>query len=131
MAESPMKIRAKLNPEQMEALTGLSRAVEKVHHAMSPRGETLENPQENSTAARKNATRRAAFGAINSERDYQDERWGHDRVHSPAEWILFLEHHIAKARSIAATEPSLVMHEIRKVAALAVAAMEVNGSPER
>ncbi|KKN34464.1 hypothetical protein LCGC14_0793630 [marine sediment metagenome] len=138
MAESTVKIRVELDQEQIEALEGLAKAAARITRAMNPPAETatLEVPRDASAQERKNCRRRAAFDAINSERDYQDERWGggHDREHSPAEWILYMEDYLAQARSIAATTPYgklQVMHAIRKVAALAVAAMEVNGSPKR
>ncbi len=141
MAESTVQIRVELDQEQIEALEGLAKAAARITRAMNPPAETatLENPRSPAMSRIPELqARRAAFDAINGERDYQDERWGRPRHavrdHSPAEWILYMEEYLSQARSIAASEPDgprLIMHAIRKVAALAVAAMEVNGSPKR
>jgi hypothetical protein len=139
MAGNTVKVKVELDQEQQAALADLSKAADRVRTSMARPAETanLENPRfAHLSRTLELAPRRAAFDAINSERDYQDSLWGggHDREHSPAEWILFMEEYIANARHIAATDPHgeiLAMHAIRKVAALAVAAMEVNGSPKR
>ncbi len=140
MANDPVTIRVKLDEEQIGALEGLAKAAARITRAMNRPAETgtLENHRFAAMSRTSELqTRRATFDAINSERDYQDKKYGgpnHDRSHSPAEWILFMEEYLAKARSIATSSPYgklQVMHEIRKVAALAVAAMEANGSPKR
>jgi len=82
-------------------------------------------------------SRRAVYAAIDSERNYQDERWG-DRSHSVTEYILYMEHYLQEARRLASTTDlsvairhDLVMDFIRKVTALGVVCMEENGCPHR
>jgi len=82
-------------------------------------------------------SRRDVYKAIDSERTYQEERWG-DRFHSVTEYILYMEHHLELARQLASTQDQGVpVHHndtldcIRKVAALGVVCMEENGAPHR
>jgi len=82
-------------------------------------------------------SRRDVYGAIDSERTYQNERWG-DRSHSVTEYILFMEHYLLEARNRASTKDLTVhIHNndvldfIRKVTALGVVCMEENGAPHR
>ena len=80
-----------------------------------------------------------ALGILSEERLYQDARWGDAPSagkHSAAEFVLYMEHHIAEARRLASTlaDPESVfkvMAEVRKIGALAIACMEQNGCPSR
>lgn len=80
------------------------------------------------------------YKRIDDERDYQDAKWGHrrtlddtpDEENPIAEWINYIEYHVSKAKNCVYhldTEGATV--ELRKVAALAVRAMEIHGCPER
>lgn len=80
------------------------------------------------------------YNRINGERDYQDANWGSrrqmdgtpDEEKSVAEWINYIEYHVSRAKERVYhlnTEDALC--ELRKVAALAVRAMEIHGCPER
>jgi hypothetical protein len=75
------------------------------------------------------------YKRINGERDYQDQRWHGcvpDEEKSVAEWLNYIEYHLSKAKERVYhlnTEEALA--ELRKVAALAVRAMEIHGCPER
>jgi hypothetical protein len=92
--------------------------------------------------ARRGVTERTdVYVAIDSERDYQRRRWGEDHETAVNSFILYMEHHLQRAREIATTckngnnfdgapgESSL--DAIRKVTALGVACMEQNGAPRR
>ncbi len=82
-------------------------------------------------------SRRDVYKALNSERTYQDERWG-DRTHTVTEYILYMEHYLEEARKRASTKDQNVpinhkdtLDFIRKVTALGVVCMEENGAPHR
>lgn len=78
--------------------------------------------------------REKVYDAIDSEREYQDQRWGgpsHDQIHELASWVVYMEHYVDKAKA-AISSPSTegseeITDNIRKVAALAVACMENHG----
>ena len=80
------------------------------------------------------------YERINGERDYQEWRWNsdlkEDRVpdedKSPAEWLNYINQHLSVAETANYYfKKKDVMNEIRKIAALAVRAMEIHGCPER
>jgi hypothetical protein len=84
--------------------------------------------------------RRDVYKRIDSERNYQDFRWNTnlregdvpDEEKPVAEWLNYIEFHLLKAKNSNYhwnKEASLA--ELRKVAALAVRAMEIHGCPER
>lgn len=83
--------------------------------------------------------RSAAYHAINSERDYQDEQRGNAKRHAgkppmqPGEFILCMEKCLADARTMwyAPDGGTACLPYIRKVAALGVACMEAHGAPCR
>lgn len=86
------------------------------------------------------ATRAQVFSAIDSERDYQEKKWGpnRDEHNSIADFILFMEHHLANARTAATTldgrDPKsvpIMLDYVRKVTALGVSCMETHGAPQR
>lgn len=79
-----------------------------------------------------NINRADAYAAVDSERDYQDARWGD--VLSIGEQILLAEEYITIARNEWAQEkhPELIaLSVMRKVAGIAVHCMEDHGSPQR
>lgn len=84
--------------------------------------------------------RQEIYKRLDGERDYQDASWGHrrtlngtpDEEKPVAEWINYMEFHIAKAKEKVYYLDTLgATAELRKVAALAVRAMEIHGCPER
>jgi hypothetical protein len=84
--------------------------------------------------------RNDVYKRIDAERKYQDLRWSGDlRVgdvpdeEKPvAEWINYIEYHLSKAKDCNYhLKTNHALEEIRKVAALAVRAMEIHGCPER
>ena len=82
-------------------------------------------------------SRREVYAAIDSERAYQNERWGL-RTHTVTEYILYMEAYLEMARRKASTKDLTVavnhtdvMDFIRKVTALGVVCMEDNGAPRR
>jgi hypothetical protein len=75
--------------------------------------------------------RDAAKHAIDTEREYQ-KKWG-EKPHEVAAFILYMEHHLEKARALASSmsPETPALEEIRKVTALGVACMEQHGAPPR
>ena len=80
------------------------------------------------------------YDRINQERDYQDWRWEEeiredgveDEVKPPAEWLNYIKYHLEQAEvSNYMLNKEETMNEIRKIAALAVRAMEIHGCDER
>lgn len=67
--------------------------------------------------------------SIDSERDYQERKYGHH--HTPGEYILILRKVLDDAERVWYHNPDKVMHEIRQVTAVGVKAMEEHGAPMR
>lgn len=82
-------------------------------------------------------TRDKVYKAINSERDYQDKRWGKTNdpnyvSYEPAQFLIDIEVHLNKAKMFNYNIDKIgVMEELRKIASLAVKCGEVHGLPER
>jgi hypothetical protein len=84
--------------------------------------------------------RTEVYKLIDGERDYQEIRWNNDSYQDrvpdeqkpPAEWLNYIKYHLERAE-ISNYELSKqdTMAEIRKIAALAVRAMEIHGCPKR
>ena len=70
--------------------------------------------------------------AIVSERNYQEQKWPGHR-HTTVEWLLIMQKCLddAKCTWIAGHGDDQVLHEIRQVVAVGVAAMEQCGAPLR
>jgi hypothetical protein len=85
------------------------------------------------------ATRQEVYAAVDSERAYQDAGRGNAKRHegmpdmTPGEYILCMERCLNRARETWYTPDggSKCLDDIRKVAALGVAAMELYGAPLR
>lgn len=84
--------------------------------------------------------RTEVYSRIDGERDYQDWRWENeirddgvpDKDKSPAEWLNYIEQHVSVAKTaVYYLNKEEVMNEIRKIATLAVRALEIHGCPER
>ena len=77
--------------------------------------------------------REKVFALINQERAYQDKKWGgHDSDNTliPLDWLYFMVRYLNKGvDKFDDTEYQMI--QIRKVAALAVAAMEYIDTPKR
>jgi hypothetical protein len=80
------------------------------------------------------------YRLIDGERDYQDKFYKHpviigEKEHSPEEWLMYMEDYIGEAKHLLSRGKGPVnvqaMSNIRKIAALAVAAMEEHDTPER
>lgn len=76
------------------------------------------------------------YAAIDSERDYQDKKWGgqpHDVAHSLGDWITYMQHHLNRATEALSTQTTEhnALAAVRKVTALGVACMEQIGAPIR
>jgi len=86
------------------------------------------------------ATRQQVYEAIDTERAYQDYRWGSDAGHRKGrtidEFALYLDVYVGKLKVLAATtgDKEQVTEKcdlLRKIAALGVSAMEHHGAPQR
>lgn len=85
--------------------------------------------------------RKDVYKLIDGERDYQDEVWNENTtsskgIHSPEEWIMYMEVYLEKAKHICASEPTQTavpraMEIIRKVGAMCVKAMEQHETAPR
>ena len=84
--------------------------------------------------------RKDVYKRIDGERDYQDRTWvarrtldgTPDEEKPVAEWINYIEFHIAKAKDrVYHLDTEGALAEIRKVTALGVRTMEIHGAPER
>lgn len=81
------------------------------------------------------------FKAIDSERDYQDSRWNpetttSDGLHSLEEWYVYIEDYVSEAKHALSRLPRQegdpkALDIMRKVATMAVCAMEQHGAPQR
>jgi len=80
------------------------------------------------------------YNRIDGERNYQDANWGTrreiegtpDEEKPVAEWVNYIEYHLSKAKErIYHLDTEGALHELRKVTALGVRAMEIHGCPER
>lgn len=82
------------------------------------------------------ATRAKVYAAIDSERDYQDARWGSTEskgLHSISEFIAYCDDYLLEAKHILARKPMVAAYPealpiIRKVAAMLVSCMEQHGA---
>jgi hypothetical protein len=77
------------------------------------------------------------YQAIDTERDYQDSKWGvlndpNYVSYEPSQFLIDIEIHLAKAKLANYNiDKNEVMSELRKIAALAVKCGEVHGMTER
>lgn len=86
-------------------------------------------------------SRLKVYSAINVERDYQDQKWNAGTtttcgIHSNVEFLVFIRDYIEEALHFCSRNGDPLANDfaknsLRKVAALAVAAMEQNGVIER
>jgi hypothetical protein len=87
------------------------------------------------------STRLEVYSAIDGERDYQESRWNSITtesrgIHSNVEFLVYIQDYVQEALHFCSRngDPQGTMfsqQSLRKVAALAVAAMEQNGSVPR
>lgn len=80
------------------------------------------------------STRAEVYAAIDSEREYQDKKWGgesHDQLWNVGDWLVFMEVFLDKAKKEYTAFEGNPSDEVRKVAALAIACMEYNGISPR
>lgn len=79
-----------------------------------------------------------AIRAILAEREYQDSKWNpvEDHRHSVTEWLVYIQDYVGEALHVLSRIPDepaddFALHTIRKIGALAVAAMEDKGIRSR
>jgi hypothetical protein len=86
--------------------------------------------------------REDVYKLIDGEREYQNQRWINDQmpsgthVHTPEEWIVYMEDYLAEAKHILSRNEAPgcykeAMDIIRKVTAMGIAAMEQNETQPR
>ena len=86
--------------------------------------------------------REDVYKLIDGEREYQNKRWAEDKmpsgthVHTPEEWIIYMEDYLLDAKHILSRNEAPgcykdAMAILRKVTAMGVAAMEQNDTPKR
>jgi len=85
--------------------------------------------------------RQEVYALIDGERSYQDSRWNAATTssggnHTPQEWLTYIRDYVEEALHVGCREADNTalpkqMAGIRKIAALAVAAMENCGAPAR
>lgn len=85
---------------------------------------------------RKKAERKDVYSAIDGERYYQDSLSSmrtNEPTHSVGDELTMLVTYLRKAQDDYTNHPGVeaAMHQIRKVAAIAVRAMENHGAPKR
>jgi hypothetical protein len=76
------------------------------------------------------ATRNEVYNAIDGERAYQEQRWKRpEHNHTNTEYLVYIQHYVNKAFAAVSTQDGdgATLPALRKIAALAVAAMEENG----
>lgn len=82
-------------------------------------------------------SRQEVFEHVNDEREYQDAKWPLPaHLHSMTEFAVYIENYITEIfRIVSITDETVthdqIMERFRKIAALAVAAMEQHGTPPR
>jgi hypothetical protein len=73
--------------------------------------------------------------SIQSEREYQDAKWGHhsQHGHEVGAWLLLMQVHLTKAQQAwaGANNDKGALEELRKVLAIGVACAEQHGLPHR
>ena len=85
--------------------------------------------------------RSEVYKLIDGERDYQDAKWNaatttSKGLHGPTEWLVYIEDYVNEAKHIVSREYDPIATEkamsiMRKIGAMAVAAMEQNEAPVR
>lgn len=90
---------------------------------------------------RKPMSRQEAFVLVSDERDYQDALWNKSTTdthgkHSPEEWLTYIIRYAEQAQDYVSFEANQVavpkaMATMRKIAAMAIAAIEQIGAPSR
>lgn len=87
--------------------------------------------------------RQEVYAAIDSERAYQNQRWGRTpeertghNPHSVCEWLAYMQYYVNEGLKLATTanDPDASQRALefaRKVAALGVVCMEQHGAPRR
>ena len=85
--------------------------------------------------------RKDVYKLIDGERDYQNIKWNSetttsDGIHSVEEWIVYIEDYLDQAKHVLARESkqiadTIAMDIMRKVAAMAVCAIEQHGTSAR
>ena len=79
------------------------------------------------------------YKAIDSERDYQERKWGNGatkKVHSLEEWCLYIQDYLDEAKHALSRKPDDVCYPIakeimRKIGGMAVKCMEEHGTTLR
>jgi hypothetical protein len=80
-------------------------------------------------------TRKEVYEILDTERAYQDEKWGaaHDAQHTVGDFLVFMDTYLkmAKTEYTRVNGDTAALEVLRKVTALGVACMEINGAQPR
>lgn len=87
------------------------------------------------------ATRDEVYNAIDTERDYQDNKWNSETTtsggqHSLEEWLVYMDDYLREAKSqlsrnVKQIGDPLALDTVRKITAMGVCCMEQHGAPYR
>lgn len=80
------------------------------------------------------ATREEVYKVIDGEREYQEKRWERPaHIHTNTEYLVYIQHYVNQAFAAVSTQDGdgATLSALRKIGALAVAAMEENGTQAR
>lgn len=78
--------------------------------------------------------RNEVYKLIDGEREYQESRWPHPaHKHSATEYMVYIQYYVGLAMTAVSAQDSEsgALVNLRKIAAIAVAAMEEHGAPAR
>ena len=78
--------------------------------------------------------REQVYNIIDGERAYQEQRWERPKHnHSATEYLVYIDHYVKQGFARVSMEDGEegALEVLRKIAALAVAAIEEHGAPER
>jgi hypothetical protein len=73
--------------------------------------------------------REQVYILIDDERDYQDKKWGVNKLNSLEEWLVYIEDYLNETKHLLSRTSNSIDYDkakcnIRKIAAMAVCALE-------
>jgi hypothetical protein len=86
------------------------------------------------------ATRTDVYDALDTERDYQQKKFGGDAPRSVGDFLVYMQDYLTEAVRQATRDPSsqesntvsyATLETVRKITAIGVACMEQHGAPQR
>lgn len=73
--------------------------------------------------------RERIYQLIDEEREYQDQKWGREKINTIEQWLVYIEDYVIEAKHIISRDTpentwDKCLNNIRKIAAMSVCAME-------